>query len=197
MNNGSKDRALMPPNFIAYDDECPSPQFSREDIGYIESIKGFLSEEGQKKCRDVEWFTLNINTGVISCGDIPGLRGDRNFWGSIIGNIYVKRFSSQSYETMMDKFLAPILQDIPFEGRDACVMHPFRVALPNGDKFYPYSVGGDLRAWRRRLQECADTHHTVLGHFERGNFIVSDGGIFGFDTLEVDRIKSRLTPKSW
>jgi hypothetical protein len=56
---------------------------------------------------------------------------------------------------------------------------------------------GNLDEWRKRLLHSAMVHHTLLGDFQHGKFLLSDGRRFDFSAIVVDRVKNRTYPKDW
>ncbi len=98
---------------------------------------------------------------------------------------------------MMDRFWGYVPDGFPQERVDRCRMPAVRVTIPDGDRYYPFVFRYDLDQWRSRLLGAADLHHTLIGEFDRGEFVLSSGQKFSFAALELDRLKSRDYPEDW
>jgi hypothetical protein len=188
----SQGQLSLPPHFVVYDYLNPSHFFTQDEIKVIESIRDYFSEEDLEVIRNIESSIFNKNTGLVNNSFIPGLRQDPPR-----GYLYVRRFSKDKFGKMMDLFLDYVPSDFPVEDRYRCNMPGFRVTVPNGDRYYPFAFHGNLEQWRKRLKESADFHHTLLGQFDHGKFVLSDGESFNFSAIKVERVWTRDFPKSW
>jgi hypothetical protein len=191
MTRGIKDEPPLPANFVVYDYLNPSPYFSQDKIDFIESIRADFSAGDLIIIRGIESFIFNKNTGIVSDTSIPGLRKDLPS-----DYIYVKRFSTDRFQKMMDEFLSFVPPDFPTEDLYKCHMPGCRVIAPNGDRYYPFAFHGNLEQWRKRLEASADFHQTLLGQFDHGKFVLSDGQRFDFSALKVENAEKDF-PKSW
>lgn len=187
-----------PAHLIDYDPIDPSPEFTQEQIKFIESVRAHISGEDLAALRRFEWFQLNLNwkqfgePPLLGYGAVPGLRD-----GPGVGTLYVRRFSSDRHAKMMDSFLDYIPEGFPEGDVRRCHMPGYRLETPNTDVYYPIVFNGNITEWRRRLTESSKIHHTVLGEFDNGKFVLPDGKKFSFGALKLDRLKSKVYPKDW
>ena len=185
-----KDTPLAP-HFVFYDYTNPSPAFTEKDVSYIEMPSEYLGDEDLARVRGIEDWVLNTNTGWLNSPAIPGLRPR-----STNGHRYVRRYSDDSYERMMDTFLEHIEPKFLPRGLP-CNMPGFRVTVPNGDRYYPIMFHDDLEKWVRVLDEAAAFFQTDLAQFDRGKFVVSGGVIHPFSSVEIEPLEEVPPPKDW
>lgn len=191
MNEHMTRFAPLPDNFIVYNHDRPSPYFPPEKVAYIESINSDFSEEELRAIRSMERFAFNLNTGGVGGDEFAGLRKQEKE-----DSLYFRRFSDEPWKDVVKSFMARIPPD--FEYRRRTLMHLHRATLPNGDRYYPITFRGDLDAWRRHLHQAAVGCGTLLGWFEKGKFVLSDGSKVGFLDLKWDRLLHRQRiPKKW
>ena len=188
----SEEKRAQRPDLIEYDREHPSSHFSSEWVRYIESRQIGLSERDHQRLDQIEFFILNLNHGgLISCA-IPGLREVPS-----IEVRYVKRFSTIGYWRMINEFFEYIPPDFPQDQVGRCNMPAFRLTLPDGAQFYPVQYNGDFLAWRKRLDDSAAFFKTLIGRFENGKFVVSDGRQLEFADMDVEWVGEGKYPSDF
>ena len=178
MINDESGKLPLPSNFIVYDHNKPSLLFPTDWVAYIESISADFDEEDLRRIRAFERFALNINTGLVGNGGIPGLRKDLGR-----GHTYVRRFSEKPWEQLISDFDSFIPATFP--ERNRYLIDMIRISTFDGGIFYPFTYFGDLGAWRRLMAEAADRCGTVLAEFDRGSFAVSDGHSYKLSQLSM------------
>ncbi len=76
----SDGKRQRPTYLIDYDPVDPSPEFTQEQIDFIESVRAHISGKDLVALRDFEWFQLNLNwkqfgnPPLLGYGAVPGLR---------------------------------------------------------------------------------------------------------------------------
>ena len=156
-------------------------EFSPQQLDYIESTHAFMDERQLDKIRRFEHFRLNQDLGCLTAREIPGLRPSPDN-----AVVYVRRFGSARYVDMADLFLDLVLDDSWGREIRACIMRPYRITLPTGDRYYPFVIGVDPASWRQRFRDAAAALNTPSAEFDRGRFVLSDGRTFAFNELELD-----------
>ena len=189
-SNQGKDQPLAP-HFVVYDYSNPSPLFTYEQVQRIESIRKDFNEEDLTRIRKIEKWILNTNTGWLNSPAITGLRPK-----STNGHRYLKRFSADRYADMIDTFLDQVHYGVPATSLP-CHMPGLRVTLPNGDKFYPILFHDDLEKWARVLDEAAALFKTELGQFDHGKFVVSNGEVYPFSSICIDKLEKVPPANDW
>jgi hypothetical protein len=175
--------ASRPPRLVHYRYPERSPAFSPEQLAYIESIHAFLDEVQLREVRAFEDFTLNLDFESLIAREIPGLRSSAKGV-----TVYIKRFGTEPYLDMAHRVLDLVLDASMGREVRQYVMRPFRVTLPSGDRYYPFTVGADPAFWRRRFEDAAATLGTLSAEFDRGWFVVSKGQVgevYAFDLLGI------------
>ncbi len=191
MNRAMTGFPPLPSNFIVYDHGNPSPYFPPEKVAYIESINNDFSEEELQQIRAMERFAFNLNTEGVGGDEIPGIRNKQTE-----AHVYFKRFSDDPWKVLVQTFMDSIPDG--FEDKGRCLMPMCRATLPNGDRYYPMTVLGNLGEWQRRLLQAAADCGTKLGWFDKGKFVVSDGQIVGFSDLRWDRLlRGQRSLRDW
>ena len=179
-------------HLVDYDSVNPSPYFSPEQICYFEPLPDGLSEKALENLRKTEWFVLNRNSGYfIECA-VPGLRSQP---GIEVG--YVRRFSTASYVAMMDVFLDCMPTDFPLDQANHFNMPSYRLTSATREKFYPVEYNGEISAWRRRLQHCAEIHNTSIGSFDYGKPAISDGRELDLGDILIEWVRPEPDPSDW
>ena len=155
MNRAMTEFPPLPSNFIVYDHGNPSPYFPPEKVAYIESINNDFSEEELQQIRAMERFAFNLNTEGVGGDEIPGIRNKQTE-----AHVYFKRFSDDPWKVLVQKFMDSIPDG--FEDKGRCLMPMCRATLPNGDRYYPMTILGNLGEWKRRLLQAAADCGTKL-----------------------------------
>lgn len=170
-----------PPRVVRYRYPERSPVFSPQQLAYIESIQSFMDEADLREVRAFESFTLNLDLETLVAVEIPGLRPSPND-----AVVYVRRFGADPYMQMAHRFLDLVLDGSLGREVRKHVMRPFRVTLPNGDRYYPFTVGVDPAAWRCRFRDAAEALGAPSAEFDRGRFVVSTGQVYAFSLLAIE-----------
>ena len=69
-----------------------------------------------------------------------------------------------------------------------------RLTSPDGEHFYPIYYHGNLPAWRKRLDETVAFFDTLIGRFQHGKFVVSDGRQIEFADMDVSWVSEGEIP---
>ncbi len=120
-----------------------SSSFNPRQLAYIESVHAFLDESDLRKVRAFEVFRPNIHFETVTAVEIPGLRSDPH---SAV--VYIKRFGTGPYIELANQFLDRLFDETVVLEIWKFVMRPYRITLPNGDQYYPFTVGVDPAIWR-------------------------------------------------
>ena len=188
----SEEKKARRPDLIEYDRSNVSPHFTTEMIQFRESRQQGLSARDHAKLDEIEFFILNLNSGgFVSCA-VPGLRAN-----PLTEVRYLKRFNKERIEIMMSKFMGYVPHDFPSDQIDRCYFKAFRLKTPDGGKFYPITYNGNLPAWRKRLDDNAAFFKTLIGRFENGKFVLSDGQRIEFADMEVEWVGDEALPRDF
>ena len=112
-----------------YDPENLDPCITPKAIQYIESRQPGLTDRAIAKLDDIEWFTFHRQLKTLTQFSVPGLRPLKNAEVR-----YVKRFNTEGYWEMMNRFFSHIPPYFPKELSHKCLAPAYRLTCPNGKK---------------------------------------------------------------
>ncbi len=174
---------------VAYDPKNPDPCITPEFIRYIESRQPGLTDRDIAKLDEIEWFTFHRQLKKLNEFAIPGLRPDH-----YTETRYVRRYSAKRYWTMISEFLSYMPSDFPVDQAGRCLLPGYRLTCSDGSHFYPVEYNGDLPVWRKRLADNAVHFETLIGYFDHGRFVISDGREIEFADMEVASTPQKSIP---
>ena len=174
---------------VEYDPDNVDPCFPPDVIRYIESRQAGLTPRDIAKLDEIEWFVFHRQLKTFTSFAVPGLRELK-----LLEVRYFKRYNKNKYRKMINDFVAYVPPDFPSDQVDRRLLVACRLTSPDGSQFYPIQYNGDFVAWRKRMMDNAAHFGTMIGYFDHGRFVVSDGQEIEFADMDVLALEGKHIP---